>query len=406
MGSAAAYSEQKYLYDMEINKRKLLFLKTFRALLNESGTFGVYPKPPNKNLPSKTQTVLKVVAQQHTGQGAQAVLALPALNKTIRPPDNLEIRDTHPGSAAQTAQHMSETAQPAKHHGKSQQNMLLREKLSIYTENQHRFTFELHIPHWHKPVDRELTHKRWINRLPNASIKFNTNNIIYPILGLQLSDNRKRHSRAVGDESQLSPKRSRQRCHATLTATAGRKQENCETNKTACQKPNRETPASRHTVDKRTHGNANEMGKSATRSKTKKNQMAQDNERGNIIKDKKLYSLNTDNNADNTNSENTQHLDAASTQPDAAVTSQGTNAGDPSVTLPGMVGIVEGKRDAPNDQVMDDVVLGQQMSSTDSAPPVSLTTGIPVTQNAPAIDAQPMTAGSSDNRPKQPLPHP
>ena len=46
----------------------------------------------------------------------------------------------------------------------------------------------------------------------------------------------------------------------------------CETNKTACQNPNRETasPASRHTVDKRTHDNTNEMGKQSTRSKTKK----------------------------------------------------------------------------------------------------------------------------------------
>ena len=196
LGSVAAYSEQRYLYDMEIYKRKLLFLKTFRALLNDSGTFGVYPKPPNKNSPSKMQTVLKVEAQKHTGQGAQTVSALPALNKTIGPPDNLEIRATHPGSAAQAAQHMSETAKPAKQHGMSQQNMFLRKKLSIYTEDQHRFTYELHISHWHKPVDRELTHKRWMNRLPNASIKFKYNTRIYSNLSLQLSTNRKRHGRA------------------------------------------------------------------------------------------------------------------------------------------------------------------------------------------------------------------
>ena len=129
----------------------------------------MYPKPPNRNSPSKMQTALKDEAQEHTGQGAQAVSALPAPNKTIGPPDNLEIRATHPGSAAQVAQHMSETAKPAKHHGMNQQNMFLGKKLSIYTENQHRTHLQTHIRHWHKPADREIAHKRWMNRLPDAS---------------------------------------------------------------------------------------------------------------------------------------------------------------------------------------------------------------------------------------------
>ena len=95
--------------------------------------------------------------------------------------------------------------------------------------------------------------------------------------------------------------------------------------------------------------------------------MAQDNERGNTIEDKVLsYSLNADTNPDGTNFENTQHLDAASTQPDTAVTSQGANVGDPSMTLPGMEGEAEGKRDTPNDQVMDTVMVDQHTSLADS----------------------------------------
>jgi hypothetical protein len=130
LGSVAAHSEQMYLYDMEIYKRKLRFLKTFRALLNASGTFGVYPKLPNKNFPSKMQTVPEVEAKKHTGQGAQTVLPPHTSNKTIGPPDNLEIGTTHPRSAAQVAQHMSKTVKPVKHQGMSQQTMFRRKNLA------------------------------------------------------------------------------------------------------------------------------------------------------------------------------------------------------------------------------------------------------------------------------------
>jgi hypothetical protein len=217
------------------------------------------------------QTVLKVVAQKHTGQGTQAVSALPALNKTIGPPDNLETRATHPGSAAQVAQHMSETAKPAKHHGMSQQNMFLRKKLCIYTENQHRFTYELHILHWHKPADRELTHKRWMNRPPNAPTKTNTHTSAHPNLEPQLNTNKERKDRVGGNEAQVSPQQLRKALH-----TSRPEQELNITAEAACQNQHSETapPASRHTVIQRTRTNTNEMGKQTRASKTKRNLMA------------------------------------------------------------------------------------------------------------------------------------
>ena len=69
------------------------------------------------------------------------------------------------------------------------------------------------------------------------------------------------------------------------------------------------------------------------------------------------------------------------------------------MTPSGMEGIVEGKQDVPNDQVMNEVMVGQQMGPADPAPPVSqVTTGVPLvtTQIAPASVAQAMTAGSSE----------
>ena len=133
-------------------------------------------------------------------------------------------------------------------------------------------------------------------------------------------------------------------------------------------KSNRETAssASRHTVGKRTHDNKNEMGKQSTRSKTKRNLMAQEDQGNTLQANEISYSLNADTNPDGTNIEITQHLDAASTQPDTAVTSQGANVGDPSMTLPGMEGEAEGKRDTLNDQVVDEVMIDQQTSPADS----------------------------------------
>jgi hypothetical protein len=266
LGAVAAHSEQRYLYVMEIYKRKLRVLKTFRALLNESGTFGVYPKLPNKNLPSKMQTVLEVEAQKHTGQGAQTVLATHAPNKTIGPPDNLEIGATHPRSAAQAAQHMSNTAKPVKHQGMSQQIMFRQKKLGIYTKDQHWVTYDHHISHWHRS-DREIAPKKWMNRLPKAPTISNTHTSALSKPKTQLGTNKGRQDQVGGNETQVSPKQLQKAFHISHL-----EQKVNVTTKAASQNQRSETapPASRHPVRQRTRTNTNEIGKTNTSKQNQK----------------------------------------------------------------------------------------------------------------------------------------
>ena len=405
---------QALTHAQQVNKRirpicewKPHFITMPCTSLYPRGTNGVYPWMAYRNGSRNTQPTAPTKSRTCTTLSAQVTSTHHIPDKTFGATAKHVTRPTHSGSAAQAAQHVSNTVNSVEHLGITYQNMIARKNYGIPFGYRPGPTHNPHARSRGKSADHKKAGKRWTYGTSDAPEKFNVITRIKLNLSPRPNTNRKRNGHAGGNGNQSSHNCFRETYHV------GTKQEKCETNKTACQKPNRETasPASRHTVGKRTHGNANEMGKQSTRSKTKKNQMAQDNERGNTIKDKELsYSLNADTNPDDTNFENTQHLDAASTQPDTAVTSQGTNVGDPSMTLPGMEGIAEGKRDTPNDQVMDEVMLGQQTGPADSAPPVSqVTTGIPLitTQNAPAIAAQAMTAGSSEQPTFQaPLPHP
>ena len=69
------------------------------------------------------------------------------------------------------------------------------------------------------------------------------------------------------------------------------------------------------------------------------------------------------------------------------------------MTLPGVEGETEGKRDTPNDQVMEAIMSDQQTMPADAAQTASqATTGMPLTttQSTPAIADPTMTAIGSD----------
>jgi hypothetical protein len=174
---------------------------------------------------------------------------------------------------------VAKTAKPAKHQGMNHQNMIPGKQVRIQIKDQRRPTYNSNTKHRYKPVDRKQAYKVWMQRIPDASLMLKIHIHVYPNLGLQPSANRKRYGRAGGHETQVSPQRSRKVCHVGCP-----KPKVCETNKTASQTQNRETAssASRHTVAQRTPNNKNEMGKQTTRSKTKRNLLAEQAQ-GNIL---------------------------------------------------------------------------------------------------------------------------
>ena len=331
------------------------------------------------------QTVLEVEAQKHTGQGAQTVLAPHAPNKTIGPPDNLEIGATHPRSAAQVAQHISKTTKPVKHQGMSQQNMFRQKKLVIYTEDQHWVTYEHHLSHWHKPVDREIAPKRWMNRLPKAPTISNTHTSALSKPKTQLGTNKGRQDQVGGNETQVSPKQLQKAFHISHI-----EQKVNVTTKAASQNQRSETapPASRHTVRQRTQTNTNEMGKQTRASKTKRNLQA-DSTEGKLPQPLQfLLNLNTDSNSTGTSNAINQLMSAASPQTDASMTLTGIGAEEPETTLPGVEEGVEEKRDHQSEQVEadgDQTMSSVEVEHTNSqgASAASATIESP-TQNAPA----------------------
>jgi hypothetical protein len=106
------------------SKRHLLFLKTLRALLNDSGTFGVYPKPPNIHSSLKMQPVFKDQAHKHTDPGAQTILTTLDPNINTKPPDSQLIQAQFSKGAAQPVQRAPKSDELSHPHGTVHRNIL------------------------------------------------------------------------------------------------------------------------------------------------------------------------------------------------------------------------------------------------------------------------------------------